>query len=307
VEVRHLRYFVAVAEELNFGRAAARLHIAQPGLSRQIKELERELGVGLFDRDRRHVNLTEAGSLLLAEAYAVLGRFDQCEETMRRARNGVRLAAVRVGMWSEFSRTWGPTLVTEMRRCHPDLMLAIEAVPSAAGERSVELGQLDLAIVRAVSGSSTLDRRLLAREPLGACLPAGHRLAGSARISPRLLSGESLMWMPRSASPEFYDHVLGALFRAGLETDSVESAGTTGASFALVSQGFGWCLSCEAEVREAAEASALVWVALAGVDLTAETWAVWSPRDPSRPVPEVLEVLGALLMAQPQSQRTPGS
>jgi DNA-binding transcriptional LysR family regulator len=100
-----------------------------------------------------------------------------------------------------------------------------------------------------------------------------------------------MMWIPRSASPEFYDHVLGTLAAAGLETQSVESAGTTSASFALVAEGYGWFLACEAEVREAADALALAWVALSGVDLTAETWAVWSAQHASPLVAQVLEVL----------------
>jgi DNA-binding transcriptional LysR family regulator len=297
VEIRHLRYFVAVAEELNFGKAAARLHVAQPGLSQQIKSLERELGVRLFDRNRRRVNLTQAGSLLLAEAYAVLSRFDQCVETMRQARTGVRRAAVRVGMWSEFSRSWGPDLVAEVRRRHPETLLAIEAVTSAVAVRSVEVGELDLGIVRAVPERSALTRRLLAREPLGACLPSAHRLATSRRIAPRRLSGEPLMWMPRSASPAFYDHVLGTLAAAGLETESVESPGTTSASFALVAGGYGWSLACEAEVRDAAEAPALAWVLLSGVDLAAETWAVWSGLRANLLVAQVVEVLSDVVPA----------
>jgi DNA-binding transcriptional LysR family regulator len=304
VEIRHLRYFVAVAEELNFGKAAVRLHVAQPGLSQQIKSLEGELGVRLFDRNKRRVNLTEAGSLLLAEAYAVLSRFDQCAETMRQARTGVRRAAVRMGMWGEFSRSWGPALVAEVRRRHPELLLAIEAVPSAVAVRAVELGELDLGIVRAVPERSTLDRRLLAREPLGACLPASHRLVRSRKIAPRRLSGEPLMWMPRSASPEFYDRVLGTLAAVGLETESVESAGTTSATFALVAGGYGWCLACEAEVRDALDASALAWVPLSGVDLTAETWAVWSAHEASPLVAQLLEVLGDVVPARaPHGQK----
>lgn len=291
MEIRHLRYFVAVAEELNFGKAAVRLHVAQPGLSQQIKSLEGELGVRLFDRNKRRVNLTQAGSLLLAESYAVLSRFDQCMETMRQARTVARRASIRVGMWGEFSRSWGPALVAEVRRRHPELLLAIEAVPSAVAVRAVEVGQLDLGIVRAVPGRSALERRLLAREPLGACLPVAHRLARSRRIAPGRLSGEPLMWMPRSASPEFYDHVLGTLAGAGLETQWVESAGTTSATFALVAGGYGWCLACQAEVRGAADGEALAWVALSGVDLSAETWAVWSAPEASPLVAQVVEVL----------------
>lgn len=166
MEVRHLRYFVAVAEELNFGRAAARLHVAQPGLSQQIKALEAELGLRLFDRTKRQVSLTHAGSLLLAEAYAVLGRFDQCLDAMRQVRAGVGRAAIRVGMFSEFSRSRGSALVAEVRRRHPELLLAIESGPSAAQVRAVEAGELELAVVRSVpSGAAAAPARSWARCP----------------------------------------------------------------------------------------------------------------------------------------------
>ena len=137
MEVRHLRYFVAVAEELNFGRAAARLHVAQPGLSQQIKNLESELGLRLFDRNKRRVSMTEAGALLLVEAYGVLGRFDEGLETMRRARTGSR----------------PPT-------------------PSAAQIRAIDAGELDLGVVRSVPSASTLPRRLVSPPPApaGACI-----------------------------------------------------------------------------------------------------------------------------------------
>jgi DNA-binding transcriptional LysR family regulator len=211
-------------------------------------------------------------------------------------------------MWGEFSRSWGGALVAEVRRRDPELLLAIAAVPSAVAVQAVEAGELDLGVVRAVPKGSALDRRLLAREPLGACLPLGHRLAGSRRIAPRRLSGEPLMWIPRSASPEFYDHVLETLAAAGLETQSVESAGTTMASFALVAGGYGWFLGCEAEVRESADAHALAWVALSGVDLTADTWAVWSAREASPLVAQVVEVLSDVVptrgRARPKRSRT---
>lgn len=191
-------------------------------------------------------------------------------------------------------------MVAEVRRRHPELLLAVEAVPSAVAVRCVEVGELDLGVVRAIPKRSALDRLLLSSEPLGACLPVSHRLARSRRIAPRRLSGEPLMWMPRSASPEFYDHVLGTLAAAGLETESVESTGTTSASFALVAGGYGWSLTCEAEVREAADASALAWVALSGVDLIAETWAVWSAEASDRLVAQVVEVLSDVVPAGSQ-------
>ena len=309
MEVRHLRYFVAVAEELHFGRAASRLHVAQPGLSQQIKVLEAELGLRLFDRTKRQVNLTDAGSLLLAEAYAVLGRFDQCLDTMRQARTGSGRAAIRVGMFSEFSRTRGSALVAELRRRHPELLLAIEAGPSAAQVRAVEEGELELAIVRSVPSRGAVQRRLLDAEPLGVCLQAGHRLAGNRAVRPGRLSGEPLLWMPRSSNPELYDQVLVTLAAAGLRAESVESAGTTSATLALVADGYGWTLACQSDVAEAAATQPVAWRPLAGVDLTAETWAVWSRKGASPAVARVVDVLADIVPAarQAQAQRSAAS
>jgi DNA-binding transcriptional LysR family regulator len=287
MEVRHLRYFVAVAEELNFGRAAARLHVAQPGLSQQIKNLESELGLRLFDRNKRRVSLTEAGALL-AEAYGVLGRFDECLETMRRARTGSSSAAIRIGLVSEFSRSWGSALVAEVGRRHPQYVLTVEATPSAAQIRAIGAGELDLGVVRSVPSASTLPRRLLDAEPLGACLAADHPLARNAHVRPSELSGQPLLWMPRSANPEMYDRVLAMLAAAGLSAESVRSGGSASASFALVAAGYGWTLACASDVAEAAGQSAVTWRPLAGVSLTAETWAVWSSAAPAAAVLDVL-------------------
>jgi DNA-binding transcriptional LysR family regulator len=295
VEIRHLRYFVAVAEELNFGRAAERMHVAQPGLSQQIKVLEAELGVVLFDRDRRRVRLTEEGLLLLGEAYAVLGRFDQCVETMRQARVGGRRELVRMGMFSEFSRSWTPALLAEIRRRHPKVVLAVEAVPSSAAVRAVEVGAIDLGVVRSVPERSGVVRRLLASEPLGACLPVGHRAQGGAGIVPASLMGEQLLWMPRSSNPEYYDGVLAVLREAGLDVGTVEAPGTAAASMALVASGYGWCLACPSEVAAAVSEHAVIWLALDGVELVAETWAVWSRNGAGAAVARVVDVLAELV------------
>jgi DNA-binding transcriptional LysR family regulator len=300
MEVRHLRYFVAVAEELNFGRAAARLHIAQPGLSQQIKALESELGLRLLDRTKRRVSLTESGALLLAEAYAVLGRFDECLDTIQRARSEAGPAPIRIGLVSEFSRSWGSTLVAELRRRRPDLTVAVEATPSAAQVRAIEAGELDIGVVRSLPSASRLSRRLLDSEPLGACLPAGHRLAGADTVPPGRLSGEPLLWMPRSANPEMYDRVLATLAAAGLRAESVQSAGSASASFALVAGGYGWTLACSSDLAQAAERDAVSWRPLAGVSLPAETWAVWSPAA-TVAVKPVLDVLADIVPGQRQA------
>lgn len=302
MEVRHLRYFVAVAEELNFGRAAARLRVAQPGLSQQIKSLEAELGLRLFDRTKRSVNLTHAGSLLLAEAYAVLGRFDQCLDAMRQIRAGAERAVVRVGMFSEFSRSHGPALVAELRRRHPELLLAMEAGPSSAQVRAVEAGELELAVVRSVPSGASVQRRLLDAEPLGVCLPAGHRLARSRAVRPGRLGGEPLIWMPRSSNPELYDRVLVTLAAAGLQPGPAESTGTASATFALIAGGYGWTLACASDVAWAADPAQLAWRPLAGLDLTAQTWAVWPHAGGGPAIAWVVDLLADIVPAARQAE-----
>jgi DNA-binding transcriptional LysR family regulator len=292
-----LRYFVAVAEELNFGRAAARLYIAQPGLSQQIKALEAELGLRLLDRTKRRVSLTDAGSLMLAEAYAVLSRFDHCVATMRQARMGTRRPSVRVGMFSEFSRTYGPAIIAEAHRRRPELLLSFETLPSAVQVRAVGRGELDIGVVRSVPRDSRLARWRFDVEPLGACLPARHPLAGHPAAAPARLSGEPLFWIPRSASPELYDHVLGALAAVGFQAPAVESPGTMAAAFALVADGHGWTLAGESEVIEAAATLPLVWRPLLGCDLMVETWAVWSSEGGGSPgVAQMVAVLGEVAL-----------
>ncbi len=161
----------------------------------------------------------------------------------------------------------------------------------SAAVRGVEVGELDLAIVRAIPERSNVARRLLDSEQLGACLPADHPLARRRGIRPDQLSGEQLMWMPRRANPEMYDHVLATLSAAGFVWQSVESTGTLSATLALIAEGFGWGLACESEVSEAATPLPLAWVDLIGVDLVAHNWIIWTPAGASPLVEQVVEVV----------------
>jgi DNA-binding transcriptional LysR family regulator len=300
VELRHLRYFVAVAEELNFGRAAARLHVAQPGLSQQIKALEAELGVYLFERTKRRVRLTEAGSMFLAEAYAALSRFDQATEAMRQFKTGARRTSVRVAMFPPCEL--GPALVTELRKRLPQVVLTIEPMQTAVQVQAVERGELELGVVRSVPEQSPILRRLLASEPLGVCLPAGHYLATRQSIPAALLSDDPMIWLGRSVNPGLYDHVLRVLEQAGLHVQAVESAGGLTASLELIADGQGWAPMCESELAEG-KARALAWRPFDDVDLVAETWAIWT-RNPSAPyITEIVETLADICSRSKSRQR----
>src|SRR5690606_38487057 len=147
LQLRGLRYFVAVAEELHFGRAAARLGIAQPPLSQQIQRLERLIGASLFDRSRRQVRLTDAGRVLLAECQRVFGSvYDALEATRRAARGESGTVSVAFAASVMFHTL--PTMVREFRERFPDIWLEMGALPTALQLSALRAGELDVAFVR---------------------------------------------------------------------------------------------------------------------------------------------------------------
>jgi DNA-binding transcriptional LysR family regulator len=144
VDVRQLRYFVAVAEELHFGRAASRLHIAQPALSQQIRILEPEFGLQLLERSHRSVASTDAGTRLVVEARGVLARFDEAVKVMRRVREG-SVGSLRVGVFPGPLRTLLPPVLVELRRRRPDVEVETRFVHEQAA--ALLDGRLDLALM----------------------------------------------------------------------------------------------------------------------------------------------------------------
>jgi DNA-binding transcriptional LysR family regulator len=146
MDVRQLRYFVTLAEELHFGRAAARLHIAQPALSQQIKVLERELGLQLLERTNRGVALSDAGVRLVAEARSVLANFDQAVETMGRVKDGT-IGSLRVGVFPGPLRTVLPPVLVELRRQRPDVDVETRFVAPREQPAALLDARLDLALL----------------------------------------------------------------------------------------------------------------------------------------------------------------
>src|SRR5918997_302482 len=172
MELRHLRYFVAVAEELHFGRAAARLHVAQPAVSQQIGRLERELGVRLLERTSRRVALTGDGRRLLEEARAALSAVDRVRAVAADLAAG-RSAVLRIGTTPGV----GPRLsmaAAKLRADVPDLTLTLVDGTAAAHITALRAGGLDIALVRGEVGSRDLQAREVWREPLQVLLPAAH-------------------------------------------------------------------------------------------------------------------------------------
>lgn len=212
MELRHLRYFLTVASEMHFGRAAQRLFVSQPAMSQQIRGLEGELGFKLFERDRRGVRLTPEGAAFLPEAEAVVQRADHATEVARALAEGdsghLRLSQLRT-----MPRGVPERLTAEFQRRHP----RVEIIPeSGSTEQNVERlrsAQLDVAFVLApledVPGVGCLE---IAPEPVVVALPARHPLSRRRRIRPEELADLPLVFHPRHNSPGFYDSVLFQVF-----------------------------------------------------------------------------------------------
>ena len=212
IELRQLRYFVAVAEELHFGRAAAREHIAQSALSQQVQRLERTLGVLLVRRTTRHVELTAAGDRFLIEVRQILGHLDQAVGLAQ----GLATAApsLRIGVLDEGYEAARPIL-RELQRRHPEL--EIHQVQAGVPEqcRLLADGRLDAGVGRAAGTSSLIASELFRLDPLGVLVPQDHRFARLAGVPLSALDGETLVLADERQSPEFHQFVAEVCRSAG--------------------------------------------------------------------------------------------
>jgi DNA-binding transcriptional LysR family regulator len=215
-ELRHLRYFVAVAEELNFSRAAERLHMAQPPLSVAIRQLEQELGAELFVRSTREVVLTEPGRALLAGARRTLAEAERAVASTRRAAAG-ELGRLRVAFsWSVRFETL-PALGRAFRARHPDVELLAQEMWNAQMLPALQSGAVDVAVALCPESAPELAEEVIRSEPVVAVLAAGHALAGEEAIPLSSLAEESFVFFPRELAPRLHDVLVGICRRSGFE------------------------------------------------------------------------------------------
>ena len=227
MELRHLRYFVAVAEELHFGRAAERLHIAQPPLSRQMHDLEREVGTMLFERVPRGVELTPAGAAFLPEARLTLAQAERAQRTALRAASG-ETGRLRVGFVEAATHSGILPDVLSFFRMHlPAVGLSLFELDPAQQAESFRSGRIDLGILN--SAPLDADRWLkvesIYSEPLVAALPKAHRLASRVKIKLADLAAESFVLFPRPIDPPLFDGII-ARCRAANFSPRVPSVAT---------------------------------------------------------------------------------
>ena len=290
MNLRRLRYFVAVAEELSFNRAAQRLHMAQPPLSNQVKQLEAELGVRLFERTSRGVLLTEAGEFLLDEARRLLAQVEQTVGMVQRVGQG-EIGHLTIGFVPSASNATLPPLLQAFRNHAPGVELFLREMRPDRVVQRLWNKQIDVGFLYLPIDDQELRIHVVAREPLVLALPAGHRLAGQAQVELDALAREPFI-LPRryQGMPGLYGQVTATCRSAGFEPIAVQKdVWLMQTIVGLVAGGTGVAL-VPASLRNL-QREGVVYKTVAGLDPTVELGVLWRPDDISTVLQSFLDMV----------------
>jgi DNA-binding transcriptional LysR family regulator len=238
MELRHLHYFIAVAEELHFSRAAQRLCISQPPLSQQIHSLEDELGVKLFERTKRQVHLTEAGKVFLERAYLVLAQLEQTIAVTQQIGRG-EVGQLAIGFVSSAMYTVLPEIVRVFRVQFPAVELRLQELTTAQQIQALHDKQVDIGIVRSAIVESGLSVECFLPESLVLALPETHPLAAQTQVSFSTLADESFILFPAKMGPIFYEQIIHLCQQAGFRPKVAQEAVQMETIVGLVAAGLG--------------------------------------------------------------------
>jgi DNA-binding transcriptional LysR family regulator len=246
MELRHLRYFLAVGEEQHYGRAARRLRVAQPALSRQIQDLEEEVGFKLFERLPRGVKLSAAGQLFLADARRILQEVNEAVARAARVARG-QSGTLRVGFTESASwRGVVPESFRRFREMQPDAELQLQPSPSLVQLEAIRSGRLDAGFVfNLPKADPELDGLPVAMQRIELAAPTGHPLTKLKQVRLRDLASASFVWFPRREAPALYDRLMHECFRGGLRSPRIVQEGQDEAtilSLVATGLGVGWVL-----------------------------------------------------------------
>jgi DNA-binding transcriptional LysR family regulator len=284
MDLRDLEVLVAVAEAGNFGRAADRLHLAQPPVSRRIQRLERELGLVLFERDRRGARATDAGRALTVEARRVLAQAARVEAAARAWREG-GAGRIRLGFVASAAAEVLPRLVQAHRRRAPAVEWRVQARVSREQAEALGAGDLDAGLLRPPARHAGIAVVPIRRERPAALVPRAHPLGGRSRLTLADLAGWPLIVYPREDGPEVHDRIIGACREAGFEPVVAQTCGEFAAAAGLVAAGLGVAL-----VIGRTYAGLPADVRLVPVDHPGLDWTLALAWDARTPPPAVLRL-----------------
>lgn len=244
MDLKDMRQFLAVAEERNFTRAAERLHMAQPPLSRQIKALEDEMGAPLFLRTPAGVELTEAGQTLLDEVPNILSLAQRADERTRLAGAGL-IGRLDVGIFGSGVLDVIPRLLADFHRQRPDVRLELHNMTKAEQLQALRERRIAVGFNRLVQAEPGLGVQVVLREPLVVGLPETHPLCGRAQIGLRELSGVPMILYPNAPLPGLAQEVTAAFAREGARLEVAQEVEDVLTCVALVASGFGCCITTQ--------------------------------------------------------------
>src|SRR6201996_3967191 len=263
IELRHVNYFLALAEEKHFTRAAERSGIQQPPFSRQIRDLEDMIGARLFSRTPNGAVLTEAGKAFLSAVQNIPNQIERAARDAQRAARG-EVGSLRVGYTG--SAAFNPVVsatIRSFRRNYPDVDLSLEEANTPRLVEGVKDGRYDVVFLRpGASGSADLQERLLVEEAMVAVLPADHALSGAKRVRLAALKDEPFILLPVASGPILHDEIYAACRRAGFEPSLGQMAPQIGSVINLVATGLG--ISLVPECMRCMQVPGVVFRALAG-------------------------------------------
>lgn len=238
MELRHLKYFITVAEELHFTRAAEKLFIVQPALSRQIKQLEEELGVQLFNRTKRIVTLTEAGQFFYIEVKDLFLMLDQIKSRTRQIETG-SVGKIKVGYVGSSMITVLPRLITTLQKKHPDIHLELFEIPAKIQMEELIAEKLDIGFLRIPYEEKELNQEVIYIEPYSLVLPANHKKNEKNYKGLREFADENFILPPRNAGERYFDNIISLCTAAGFSPHIVHESHYENATVRLVENNIG--------------------------------------------------------------------
>lgn len=288
MDVRQLRYFIAVAEHLNFTEAARALFVAQPAVSQQIAYLEKRLGVKLFARSKHSVELTHAGAVFLKDAREIVKRLEESIETVQLAEEG-KVGTIKIGLLSVSVRTFLPLVVRSFRKKHPSISIHFAFYNVGQINNKLEKDEIDLAFTlsHGLGSLGGIAFKKLWTQRYCAIMPHDHPLSSSPSLRLEQLAREPFVMLDRAQSPQGYDHILSLCAKKGFSPDIVSHASRIDAVMLMVDAGIG--ITVQSRHVHMYATPTLRLVELEGEEYEVDVVASWKEQTANRSVALFLE------------------